>query len=159
MDCRHVQQELGSRSEVSAEVRRHIEDCEDCRLFAADLQAILELSESPVTTPTVLREQTLDDCRALLAGQTAEREMSLRQRLRAVWDSPQFIVAATALGLLIVGIMTIVQIKDDQDTAANLPLSLAIGQFVVQNFIAALFVPILLMMKRRLAGRTPQMGE
>jgi predicted anti-sigma-YlaC factor YlaD len=159
MDCTHAQRELAGRAQVVAEVQRHVDDCEACRRFAADVHAIAAMSESPVATPPVVREQTLDECLSLLTEQNAARDASWRQRLSAVWDTPQFIVLAAALGLLIVGIVTAVQFKDARESGVNLPVALTIGQFVIQNFIAALFLPILLMMKHRLAGRTPQMGE
>jgi hypothetical protein len=142
--------------------QRHLDSCHDCRQFAADVQTIWKLSESPVSTPALLRERTLDQCREMLAERAAVRAMSPWQRCRRLIDSPRFVAAVATLGVLIVISVTILQINNNGDSDANWLMKLAVTQFAVQNYVAALFLPVFLVLKNRFGARqsrTLELGD
>lgn len=159
MDCRFAQKELGAGSEVSPEVQRHVESCGECRAFAEEVRVFRFLSESTVATPAALKERTLDGCRTILAENTAKRREPLWQRWHRLKDSPQFVVAAATLGMLILTTVAVLQIDGAQDENASLLIRVTIIQFGVQNLAAALFLPALLLLKSRLGARPERAAE
>ena len=159
MDCRFAQQELSGGSETTPEVQRHLESCDGCRQFAEDLRVFRTLGESTVTTPPVLRERTFDRCRVMLVDNTAARRETLWQRCRRIMDSPQFVLAAATLGILIVATIAVLQIDKAQDRDASILIRVTIFQIVIQNFVAALFLPALLFLKDRFRARHPHAAE
>lgn len=144
MDCLKVQEEIGAGRPVDPEIRRHVEDCAECRSFAADLHNMRLLAEIQVETPVLLREQTLDACRAILTEEAAVRRMPTRQRLRRMVESPRFAAAAASLSVIIMVALFAGQIGGGGDGGANLFMRLAFGQIAVQNLATALFLPALL---------------
>lgn len=162
MDCRTVQQELSARSELEPAAQRHLAGCDDCRRFADDVRAIQTLSESPVSTPAILRERTLDQCREMLAERASVRSMSPLQRFRRLIDSPRFVAATATLGALVVITVTILQINKNGTSDATWLMKLAVTQFAVQNYVAALFLPVFLVLKNKYGGkqsRTLELGD
>jgi hypothetical protein len=158
MECRHVQEALGSGLGADAAVERHMESCEQCRRFAADLQWIRALCLPSVATPPLLRERTLEQCRAVLAERAIRRRLRVRERCRRFFDSPRFVVVAAVLCILIaVGVGTL-QIDDIQDEETNVSINLTIIQFVVQNLLAALALPALWVYRNKL-GRSARLAR
>lgn len=153
MKCRTAQQELSSRSEPSPAVQQHLESCEDCRRFADDLHIFRSLSDAPAKTPPVLKEVTLERCRAMLAEKAATHKRPFWMRCRRLLDSPQFVAATAILGVIILGTLAAMQINDVQDRDASFLIKISIVQIIAQNLIAALFMPALLMLGNRSRGR------
>ena len=143
MDCRTLQNELISRAEVSPEADRHMSGCDNCRRFAADLQFIGKLCNTPVTTPAALSEHTLSRCHQLIEDQTTSRRMTVWQRRLRVIGSPQFIAGAAALAVMILGWWLATQIQDAQSSDSITSIKLAFVQVGIQNFGAALLFPLL----------------
>jgi len=162
MKCRDVQEEAIGRSELSPAAQQHIDGCDDCRAFFADLQAIQAVCDVPVDTPAFLREHTLARCGELLREKTAVGESTPWQRWRRVLDSPRFVAAAAIVGVAILITVMALQIDSAQDDFTNLSLKLTIFQVVALNIFTALFLPALLLFKGRLAGipnRALETGE
>jgi hypothetical protein len=148
VNCRQTQNELVTRLKPGADVQKHLAGCEECRRFAADLQLVGTLRESPIATPVLLREQTLDRCHELLADKTATSRMSLWQRCRRICDSPQFVVTIAALGAIILGWWLAIQIPDIAEGSDSImSIKLAFAQLGAQNFAAALLFPIVWKMR------------
>jgi hypothetical protein len=153
MDCRTAQRELSGGDALEPAVEQHLEGCDACRRFADDVRAIRTLGETPVETPALLREQTLDLCREILAERATTRSLSFWQRYRRMCDSPRFVAAAAIVSVLILTTITILQINNNGDSGASWLMKLAVIQFGVQNYVAALFLPILLVLKNRFSRR------
>ena len=152
MKSRDDKEEAIGRSELSPAAQQHIDGCDDCRAFYADLQAIQTVCDVPVETPAFLRERTLVRCGELLREKTTVGESTLWQRWRSALDSPRFVAAAAIVGVAILITVTALQIDDAQDDVTNLSLKLTISQVVAQNILAALFLPALLLLKSGLVG-------
>jgi len=150
MNCRKTQEALGSGLETDAAVERHMESCDRCRRFAVDLEWIRSLCAPSMATPPLLRERTLEQCRAALAERAIGRRLRVRERCRRFFDSPRFVAVAAVLCILIaVGVGTL-QIDDIQDEETNVSINLTIIQFVVENLLAALVFPALWIYRNRL---------
>jgi anti-sigma factor RsiW len=152
MKCRDVQTELLGRSKPGRAVLAHIEDCDDCRRFRADLRTISAAFGAPVSTPPDLRKQTLARCREMLREKTAAGQESLLQRCRRAFESRRFIAAAGALGFAILITAMTLQIEMAQDDFSSLSVKITILQVAAQNALAAMFLPALLSLKRSPAG-------
>jgi hypothetical protein len=149
MDCRQVKEELIAGQEPSPRARQHLDGCDECREFYADIQAIRSAYGTSVQTPASLRQRTLASCRDLLAERAAAAESSLWRRCRRVVDSPRFVAAAAILSVAVVISVIGFQLDDIQDEAISLPIKLTITLGVAQNVFTALFMPALLMFNRR----------
>jgi hypothetical protein len=147
MDCRKSQDELISRSTASPALQQHLDGCEKCRRFAADMQLIGPLRKSPIATPDLLRERTLDQCQELLADKLATRRLSPWQRCGRICDSPQFVVAVAALGVMILGWWLANQINVAETSDSIMSIKMLFIQIGIQNFIAALLFPIVWLMQ------------
>ena len=162
MDCREVREEAIGRSQLSPAVQQHIEGCDECRAFFADVEIIQYAAEAPVETPTFLRERTLARCADLLREKTTVDRMPRWQRWRRAFDSPRFVAAAAMLGVAILIIVTALQVEDAQNDAVSMFLKLAIFQVVALNVFTALFLPALLLLRGGLGGlatRAMRTGE
>jgi hypothetical protein len=153
MNCRTVQRELSAGSELSQAVCRHVEGCNDCRRFADDLRVFWSLGDSTLETPSLLKEVTLEKCRAVLAERASTRGVSFWRRHRRLWSSPRFVAAVAILGVLIVGTVAVTQIDDSQDRDAVLLVKIFIAQIILQNLVTALFMPAILILKKRASNR------
>ena len=147
MNCRDARQEVIDRSEPTAAARRHLDHCEECRSFCADLRVIRQALDTPVSTPLSLRAQTLARCREMLREKTAAAETSRWQSFRRAFGSPRFVAAAAVLGVAVLVTWISLQIDGSLDEATNTSLKLAIYQVVAQNVFTALFLPALLLFK------------
>jgi hypothetical protein len=155
MDCHKTQIELAGGPDLSAEARQHLEGCADCKLFAGDLRELRLLTESPLATPPELKERTLETCQSMLAAKGAARGKSFWHRLGGRIDSPQFVAAAAIFGLAILAALTSYQFSDLQDENTSMFMKISITQILIQNLVAALFLPALLLLKNRLwSGRS-----
>jgi hypothetical protein len=162
MDCKQVQQQLSIAAEKDATVQQHLQSCESCRQFASDLEAIQGKIDPGVSTPVLLRENTLDRCRFILADLSTRKSTSKTQRLRILFESPRFVAVTAALSGLLLATSIVLQVLTDPDPDTNMIVKISILQIVLQNFIAALFMPALLMYKNRLGGKsltTAKTGE
>ena len=115
-----------------------------------------------VSTPVLLREQTLDLCRTKLAELSNGKPVSAAQHLRNLFESSRFVAITAALSVLLLATSVVLQFVDHQDSGTNMIVKISIIQIVLQNFVAALFMPALLMFKNRMGGRlltTAQTGE
>lgn len=155
MDCHKTQIELTGGSDLSAEAQKHLEGCAECKLFAGDLRELSLLTEYPLVTPPGLRERTLETCQSMLAAKEAARGKSFWRGLLCRLDSPRFIAATAIIGLAILGALTSYQFNDLQDENANLFMKISIIQILIQNLVAALFLPALLLLKNRLGRGWP----
>jgi predicted anti-sigma-YlaC factor YlaD len=152
MNCSDARQELTDRSEPTAAVRQHLDGCEECRSFLADLGLIQQAIGEPFSTPPALRENTLARSLELLEQKTAAAETSPWLRFRRALDSPRFVATAAALIVVIFVTWMSVQIGGSRDDETNLTMKVAIFQVLAQNVYAALFLPALLLLRGRLAG-------
>jgi len=162
MNCREVREEVIGRSQLSPAIRQHIDGCEDCRAFYADVQDIQAACDEPAETPAFLREHTLARCAELLRAKTAPGKAPVWQRWCRALDSPRFVASAAIAGIAILITVTAVQIAGAQDDASAIPLKLTIFQVLAQNIFTALFLPALLLFRGRLTGtatRTMRTGE
>jgi len=150
MECRHVQEALGSGLEEDADIARHLEGCAECRRFAADLQCIRALCLPSVATPPLLRERTLERCRAALAERAIGRRMPARERCRRLFDSPRFVAVAAALCVVITVVVGVLQSGGIENDETSASIKLAIITFVVENLLAALVFPALWICRNRL---------
>jgi hypothetical protein len=154
VNCHDLQEKLIERSELDPECQQHLDGCGNCRRFAADLKRMASLLEPPAKTPAHLREQTLERCQDTLANQTAERGMTVFQRCGRILGTPQFVVAAAALGVVILGWWLASQLPDiAEGNDAIMSIKLTFVQIGLQNFVAALLFPIIWLMKSRLLER------
>ena len=153
MDCKHVQQQLSAGTAPDPALNQHIEECDDCRQFAADLLDIHGMIDSAISTPNLLREQTLDLCRTKLAEQTNGHKVTETNRLRVLVESPRFVVVTAVLSVLLLATSIVLQIFFDPAQGTNMIVKISIIQIVLQNFIAALFMPTLMMFRNRLGDR------
>ena len=154
MNCRDAIEEIIGRSEPTGAALEHLDGCEQCRLFLADLKTIQQAFDTPVTTPPALATNTLARSLEMLREKTAAPEASPLQRWRRALDSPRVVAAAAALGVVVLAIWIALQIDGAKNDAANVPLKLAIIQIVAQNVFTALFLPAFLLFKGGLA-RSP----
>jgi len=146
-ECRNAQEHLAVGEAASPEVQRHLEGCGECRRFAGDVQAFHTALESTVATPVELRNRTLVRCRAMLDDKAVARETSFRERCRRICTSPRFIVTAATLSVLILVGMEVFQLDDTLDAYTSLLIKIVLIQIAIQNFAAALFMPVLLTLK------------
>lgn len=150
MECRHVQEALSSGLDADAAVVRHMESCDRCRRFAADLQWIRSLCAPSMATPRFLREQTLERCRVALAERAIRRRMPARERCRHLFDSPRFVAVAVALCVVIAVVVGVLQSGGIENDETSASIKLAIITFVVENLLAALVFPALWIYRNRL---------
>ncbi len=162
MDCHKTQLELTGGSVLIPEAQKHLEGCAECERFADDLRALRVLTETPLTAPAGLRERTLKRCQSMLAEKETARGRTFWQRFRHQLDSPQFVASTAIFGLIILGALATLQINDLRDENADLFMQISIVQILIQNFVAALFLPALLILKNKIAERPPytmELGE
>ena len=162
MNCREVREQVIGRSQLSPAIQQHIDGCENCRAFYADVQDIQAACDEPAETPTFLREHTLARCAELLRAKTAAGKATVWRRWGRVLDSPRFVASGAIAGIVILITVTAVQIGNAQDDAVSVPLKLSIFQVLAQNVFTALFLPALLLFRGRLAGtatRAMRTGE
>jgi len=151
MNCHDARQEVIGRSDPTEAAQRHIDVCEECRLFCADNRVIQQAFDTPVSTPPALAARTLARSLEMLRDRTAAAETTPRQRCRRILDSSRFVAAAAVLGVVVFAIWISLQIDGAQDDAVNMSLKLAIIQVLVQNVFTALFLPAFLLFKGGLA--------
>jgi len=152
MDCKQVQIELSKAAEQDPIVERHVQSCESCRQFAEDLGVFPEMIDLEISTPVLLREHTLDRCRTILADQSTRKSASKTQRLRALVGSPKFVAITAALSVVLLATSIFIQVFIDPNPDTNMIVKISVIQIVLQNFVAALFMPTLLMFKNRFGG-------
>jgi hypothetical protein len=149
MECREVQNQLMELQEPNPQVAQHIDGCDDCRRYYADILAVRSAFGTPVQTPSSLRKRTLVRCSELLAERTTATAPSWRQRCRRVLDSPRFVAIAATVSVVVLITVTTSQIDNIQDEATSLFVKLAVTLVVAQNLFTALFLPALLMLRSR----------
>ena len=152
MDCKQVQIELSKAAEQDPIVQQHVQACGSCRQFIADMEAIQGMVDSRVSTPVLLKEHTLDRCRTILADLSTKKSASKTQRLRTLFESPRFVAITAALSALLLATSIVIHVLSNPDPDTNMIVKISIIQIVLQNFVAALFMPALLMFKNRLGG-------
>ena len=153
MDCKQAQQHLITPGDPSPELREHLETCGGCREFAADLESIRGLADTTISTPPLLRERTLDVCRTELAQRTNGGRVAAAGRLRAAFDSPRFVAATALIGVALLVTTVLIQVFGETDPDTGMILKITIVQIVLQNLVAALFLPALLKYRNRQEGR------
>ena len=153
MDCKRAQQQLSFGTDPDPALRSHLESCLDCRQFAADLLYIREMIDPGVSTPVLLREQTLDLCRTKLAELSNGKPVSVAQHLRILFESPRFVAITAMLSVLLLATSVVLQFVDHQDSGTNMIVKISVIQIVLQNIMAALFMPALLIFRNRMGGR------
>lgn len=149
MECRDAQNELTGGQEPSPLLKQHVDGCDGCRRYHADILAMRSALGAPVQTPPLLRERTLARCSEMLAGTAVGSKSSLWQRCRRALDSPRFVATAATLSVVVLIWVTVSQIDNIQDDATSLSIKLSITLVVVQNLFTALFLPALLMLRGR----------
>jgi hypothetical protein len=147
MNCRDARQEVIGAADPTAAARRHLDQCDECRLFCADLVLIQQALDTPVSTPSSLRVQTLARSQEMLREKLTAVETSPWHSLRHTLSRPGFVAAAAALGVAIFVTWISLQIDGAQDDATDSTLKLAIFQMVAQNVFTALFLPAFLLFK------------
>jgi hypothetical protein len=153
MDCRKAQQQLSLPDDPAPDVREHLDSCGDCRRFAGDLGAIRGMIDPAVSTPSLLREQTLDVCRTALAARVNGQTVTASGRLKAAFESPRFVAVTAAVSVLLLATSILIRVFADPVPGSDMILKISITQIVLQNLVAALFTPALLMFRNRLGGR------
>ena len=153
MDCKKAQQQLSLPVDPAPEVREHLEACGDCRRFAGDLGAIRGMIDPSVSTPPLLRERTLDVCRTALAARANGKRVTAAARLRKALESPRFVAVTAALSVLLLATSIMIRVFADPVPGSDMILKISIVQIALQNLVAALFTPALLMFRNRLGGR------
>jgi anti-sigma factor RsiW len=162
MDCRNVREEAIVRSQLNPAIQQHIEGCDECRAFCADISTIQSAFDVPAVTPVQLRERTLAECADLLRDKTSIDRTPWWQKWRRAFDSPRFVTAAAVLCVAILITVTALQIGDAQTDAVRVSLKLAIFQIVAINVFTAIFLPALLLFRGGLGGlatRAMRTGE
>lgn len=115
MNCRQFQKRLpmlldkNPDSEVSAELRSHIQECPDCaREYDEARAAISALLPSPsISASRRLRERTMERIRQLDAAGTSSRPANATvQRLRPRWRGYSTYAVAAAVILLTIGVFS-----------------------------------------------------
>jgi hypothetical protein len=149
MDCKQVQIELSMAAEQDAVVQQHLRSCGNCRQFAEDLEIIQVMTGAELPTPVLLREHTLDRCRFLLAERSARKLVSKTQRLRALAETPKFVTVTAFLSVALLATAIVLQVFIDPNPDTNMIVKISFIQIVLQNFVAVLFMPALLMFKNR----------
>ena len=120
-------------------------------------QGILHRLQVRPAIPADLREQTLNGCLKLMADKPAGTAFG--RRFRQLLDSPTFIATfASSAVIILVGLMAW-QSGSLEDTAAGKFVKIIIIQLVVQNLAAALFLPALMFLKKKLAGHFTSANE
>lgn len=152
MDCKKAQQQLSLPDDPAPDVREHLESCGDCRRFARDLGEIRGLIDPALSTPSLLREQTLDVCRTELAARANDRKVTASGRLKAAFESPRFVAVTAALSVLLLATSVMIRVVADPVPGSDTILKISIVQIVLQNLVAALFTPALMMFRNRLGG-------
>ncbi len=162
MDCKHVQRQLSSALDAHPSIQQHLGDCRECRNFANDLLNIQAMIDTGVKTPVLLKEATLDRCRTILADQAGKQPWTARQRWIQLIDSPRFVALTAALSVLLLITSVGLQFSGHQSSGTEMLVKVSVIQIILQNLIAALFMPALLMFRHRLGGAmipTAQSGE
>ncbi len=149
MDCKHIQQQLGTTAGVYPSIQEHLDVCPECRTYATDLLSIQSLIDTSVSTPALLTQSTLDHCRTLIIKQTTRQPV---QGWRQLLESPRFAVITAALCALLLVISVALQFFGQQSSDTAMLVKISVIQVVLQNFMAALFLPALLMFKQKLGG-------
>ncbi len=160
MDCREIQAriaELAGDATPAAPLRQHLETCDECRAFQADVQEVKRLLAAPLRTPRELRAATLARCRDELSGVAAAAKSSQTEQPMSAWrrfvSAPQNIAAVALLStaVLIAVAATIADISDD--ALSRFSVQSVVVQFIVQNLAAVLLAPALWPLLRRLVQR------
>ncbi len=156
MDCKQVQMKLSTADKRDPAVPQHIQSCESCQQFAEDLGIIGEMIDPTVSTPVLLREHTLDRCRTILADRSTRKSASKIGRFRALAESPKFVAVTAVLSVLLLATSIVLQVFIDPNPDTNMIVKISFIQIVLQNFVAALFMPALLMFRNRRISDVPQ---
>lgn len=159
MDCKQAQRHLSTTGDPSSELMEHLETCGGCRRFAADLESIRGLVDTTISTPPLLRERTLDVCRTELARRTNGGRATAAGRLRAAFDSPRFVAVTALIGVALLVTTILIQVFGETDPDTGMIFKITIVQIVLQNLVAALFLPALLKYRNRQGRRWSQQAQ
>lgn len=153
MDCGSLKIQLAAREAITAEAQIHLDGCESCRRFAAEIETVCRLCQRAdqvaPSTPPVLRHRTLWRSRKTLAEQVADRELSPRQRWgRKLTSAPVVATTVVILGMILLTFTTW-ELAQSQDETMRLPFKLILGLIVAQNIMAALLMPAMFVWRNR----------
>jgi predicted anti-sigma-YlaC factor YlaD len=154
---KHISSGEAADETVTEALERHLDGCERCRQFAHDVASLRALcrtaEETSPSTPPVLRHRTLWRAREALSNHTMGKSADGTSSLPSRWGQPipssqTFAVVVVVISMILLTYTTY-QIAQGQDDAMKLPFKLTLLLVVIQNIIAALLMPVVLIWRNR----------
>ena len=156
MKCEDLREHISSGEAagktVTEALERHLDGCESCRHFAHDVNSLRSFcrtaEETSPSTPPVLRHRTLWQAREALSDRTMGKSADGKSSLLSRWgqrssSSSVFAVAVVVISMILLTYTTY-QVTQGQDDSMALPFKLTLLLIVIQNIIAALLMPVVL---------------
>jgi cytochrome c-type biogenesis protein CcmH/NrfG len=148
MNCKEVRRGLDIHlTTISEEMKLHLQQCKACSRYYDDVMYLRSLpvkTDRNSSTPEWLKAKTLKMCQSILATKSAQKNFSLRERIKRVWQSPKFVLAVALLALAVLLVMSGIS---DATGSSQSVRSFAVQMLLVvlvQNIIISVFSPLIL---------------
>jgi len=145
MKCKDLQYKMvGNAGQLTLAEQEHLRQCANCNAFMQDQSKLMTLMQkSKIQTPLALRQSTLESWHSLSRNRFPGK-ISFVERMFELWQSPRSVLIMGVF--FVVGILFILFAPGFETESELLDqfLSNMVLIVIMQNFVAAMFIPLLL---------------